>query len=100
VGRRADGRRTGRGIQGTLPICSAALGCTGKPDPEPCADASQLACKSKRPARISLWHSEAIRVAIYRQYRNQLLERASREEDEDYQDFTPKRASNRNVYPG
>jgi hypothetical protein len=28
-----------------------------------------------------------------------LLERASREEDEDYQDFTPKRALNRNVYP-
>jgi hypothetical protein len=28
-----------------------------------------------------------------------LLERASREEDEDYQDFTPKRPSNRNVYP-
>jgi hypothetical protein len=29
-----------------------------------------------------------------------LLERASPEEDEDYQDFTPKAASNRNVYPG
>ena len=29
-----------------------------------------------------------------------LLERASREEDEDYQDFTPKRPSNRDVYPG
>ncbi len=29
-----------------------------------------------------------------------LLERASREQDEDCQDFTPKRASNRNVYPG
>jgi hypothetical protein len=29
-----------------------------------------------------------------------LLERASREEDEDYQDFTPKGASNRNVYTG
>jgi hypothetical protein len=29
-----------------------------------------------------------------------LLERASHEEDEDYQDFTPKRASNRNAYPG
>jgi hypothetical protein len=30
----------------------------------------------------------------------ELLQRASREEDEDHQDFTPKRASNRNVYPG
>jgi hypothetical protein len=30
----------------------------------------------------------------------ELLQRASREEDEDYQDFAPKRTSNRNVYPG
>jgi hypothetical protein len=30
----------------------------------------------------------------------ELLERASREEDDDYQDFAPKRTSNRNVYPG
>jgi hypothetical protein len=30
----------------------------------------------------------------------ELLQRASREEDEAYQDFAPKRASNRNVYPG
>jgi hypothetical protein len=30
----------------------------------------------------------------------ELLQRASREEDEDYQDFAPKHASNRNVYPG
>jgi hypothetical protein len=30
----------------------------------------------------------------------ELLERASREEDDDYRDFAPKRASNRNVYSG
>jgi hypothetical protein len=30
----------------------------------------------------------------------ELLQRASLAEDEDYQDFAPKRASNRNVYPG
>jgi hypothetical protein len=30
----------------------------------------------------------------------ELLQRATREEDEAYQDFAPKRASNRNVYPG
>jgi hypothetical protein len=30
----------------------------------------------------------------------ELLERSSREEDDEYADFAPKRASNRNVYPG
>ena len=91
--------------------------------PNPIAPASLIPARSAKPRRLSakqndrgeslsgirkLFRWRSTRSAEISEeedagsdtWLTELLQRASREEDEDHQDFTPKRASNRNVYPG
>jgi hypothetical protein len=83
---------------------SAEAGCTGKPDPHPCIRRPLGANQSDRresPSgirRLFQWRStRSIEIskgegAGSDTWLTEVLQRASRPEDEDYQDFAPKRA--------